>query len=150
MHPVKPMFTSTTPPRRWALWLALLLALLGALAPSVSQALTWARGGNAGLIEVCTSSGPRWMALGTFAAEADFSDATSLQQPVPDAPVSAQVLDHCPFCLLLADRAAPPPAHWSAMVLAAGQAAAPADRPLLFYPPFSAPAPPSRAPPTPL
>jgi len=140
------MFTSATPPRRWALWLALLLALFGALAPSVSQALNAARGGNTGLIEVCTSSGPRWMALGPLATEADFS-AASAAPPLPDAPVSAQVFDHCPFCLLLADRAAPPPASWPHRFLAAGPAAAPVDPQPNFYPPFSAPTPPSRAPP---
>ena len=78
----------------------MLLALFGALAPTVSHALNRARGDSSALVEVCTSVGPRWMALG---------QAHSFQADASEAPASAPVLDHCPFCLHFADRVAPPP-----------------------------------------
>lgn len=116
-----------------AVWLALCIALLGALAPTLSHALNGVQVGNAGLIEVCTSDGPRWMALpGTT----EPGRSTQLERPqardnagtvklLPDAPLSAEVFAHCPFCLLLADRAAPPPAAWHVTVAVAGESAAP-------------------------
>jgi len=112
----------TTPHRPWAVWLALCIALLGALAPTVSHAVNWARGDQASLIEICTSVGPRWMAV------SDASDSTSSD---PVAPVA---LDHCPFCTLLADRLAPPPQPLPLCFAAVGHADVPAAPPLAFLP----------------
>lgn len=97
----------------WVLWLALWLALFGALAPTVSHALTWAHGDREPLIEICTSAGPRWMALSTTA------------EAVPSDPTGAVVLDHCPFCLLMADRLAPPPQLQALFFAAPGHAVVP-------------------------
>lgn len=102
---------SATPQHRWALWLALLLALIGALAPTVSRTLNWARGGGVSLVEVCTSSGPRWMAWDPAPADSSLSPRS---EPSSEAEVSGNLaatalFDACPFCLLLADRSAPPP-----------------------------------------
>jgi len=147
MHRSRPMTQAHRPA---ALWLALLLAIFAALAPTVSRAMNWARGDHAGLVEVCTSAGPRWMAL----AQAPDSSATpgqlSATQPLSEAPTSSQILEHCPFCLLLADRAAPPPAHWPVDFLAPVQALAPVSAPLLFLHTFTAPTPPPRGPPHPV
>lgn len=151
MHRTQPMPVQYQRQRAWALWLALLLAAFAALAPTVSHALNWARGGHAGMIEVCTSSGPRWMALSQVMAQvdADSSDSAS-SRPVasPDAPVSGQFLEHCPFCLLLAERAALPSATWPLDFALPGHALAPPDLPQFFLPAFTAPAPPPRGPPT--
>jgi hypothetical protein len=93
--------TSTALSRRlWVGRLALLLALFGALAPTVSHALNWASGQTPALIEVCTSQGPHWMALGL---------PSDRQSDRPNKPDTATVFEHCPFCLLTAERLAPPP-----------------------------------------
>ena len=138
-----------------AVWLALCLALLGALAPTLSHALNGVRGGNAGLIEVCTSNGPRWMALpGTTEptethqlGRTQASDSPGAVTLRPDGPLSPAVFEHCPFCLLLADRAAPPPAAWHVTVAVAGESAAPTIAWTQFSPAFHTLTPPPRGPP---
>ena len=112
----------TTLHRPWAVWLALCLALLGALAPTVSHALVWAHGGQTPLIEICTSAGPRWMAL------------SNGSEPVPSDPATTAVLDHCPFCLLTADRMAPPPQPLPLRLAAAGHAGVLAPPPKVVLP----------------
>jgi hypothetical protein len=104
------------------LWLALWLALSGALAPTVSHALAWAQGDRAPLIEICTSAGPRWMAL------------SSASDAAPGDPATPAVLDHCPFCLLMADRMAPPPQPQALCFAAIGQANAPVTSATVFLP----------------
>ncbi|MDD2881251.1 MAG: DUF2946 family protein [Rhodoferax sp.] len=134
----------TTPHRPWAVWLALCMALLGALAPTVSHALNWAQGERAPLIEICTSVGPRWTA---FVSQADATD-TRLEGGVTDAatpldstpdpssrtPNSAAVLAHCPFCMLMADRIAPPPQPQHLCFAASGHTDAPVSPPLTCLP----------------
>lgn len=145
----------TTPHRPWAVWLALCIALLGALAPTVSHALNWARGGGAGLIEVCTSAGPRWMALADTtdrAATAQLETTEAGNNPSalamsPDGPLSAAVFDHCPFCTLFADRAAPQPQAWQVTVAMVGESVAPTVPQTHFFPVFYARTPPPRGPP---
>lgn len=85
--------------RPLGLWLALLLAVFGALAPVVSQALALTRSGAPMMMAICTSSEsePR-----QAANPAMFSSAEA-----PDGQPSAPALAHCPFCLLLADHVAP-------------------------------------------
>ena len=111
--------------RPWALALALLLAMVPALAPTLSHAIVWARGDIRPLVEVCTLGGPRWVALAfTQNAQPDAAGTTEFQTDSPDGPVSALGLDHCPFCLLSADRVAPPPhvmLHNFAVVVASGE-----------------------------
>jgi hypothetical protein len=100
MQPLRTLTSTTLSRRLWVGQLAWLLAVFGALAPTVSHALNWARGDGA-LIEVCTSTGPRWMALGP---------ASELQPEAPNKPDAGTVFEHCPFCLLVVDRIAPPSA----------------------------------------
>lgn len=111
--------------RPWALGLALLLAVVGALAPTLSHAIVWARGDVAPWVEVCTLSGPRWAPLAsTQNARPDASSPSEFQTDAPDGPAPALALDHCPFCLLFTDRAAPPPhsfVHIFAMVDESGE-----------------------------
>jgi hypothetical protein len=86
-----------TPLRRpWAVWLAVLIAVFSALAPTVSHALVLARGGAVPMVKICTSRGAQWVIANT---------------PVdsPDGQESLKSLDHCPFCLHTTDRVAPPP-----------------------------------------
>jgi hypothetical protein len=134
--------------RPWAVWLALCIALLGALAPTLSHALLAARGQNNPLVEVCTSTGPRWMALGVaadFAADASQQGSASDNDALPDQP--AAVLDHCPFCLLSVDRLAPLPEAGVKFFAAPGRAVAPQAPLTSFVVTFFAPSPPPRGPP---
>jgi len=81
--------------RPWAVWLALCVALVGALSVPMAHAVS--RADTAGLLEVCTSAGPQMLA----------TDGTG--QPTESAPFLA----HCPFCLQHADACAPPPPQLS-------------------------------------
>lgn len=70
--------------RTLAVWLALLIAVLGAIVPTLSHGLV--RTGDVPLVEICTSLGPHWVAL------TDSPDS-------PDSPESVTNIEHCPFCL---------------------------------------------------
>ena len=113
----------------WVVWLALCLALLGAVLPTLSHALVWARGDVSQLIEVCTSAGPRWMAL---PGAPDQAASAKVSAPDPRQPASATVLEHCPFCLLMADRLATPPQPHLGLFLAPGHAVVPTWPPTVF------------------
>ena len=91
--------------RPWAVWLTVLIAVFGALAPTVSHALVLARGGASPMVEICTTTGTQWVIASTAA------DA-------PEEQKSAMSLDHCAFCLHTADRTAPP-SHLSPIRFAA-------------------------------
>lgn len=97
------MTTLRSTARRWV-WLAWVAMLFGAMAPTVSRALA-ATNGPTGWIEVCTSTGARWVPLAT--GDVALPKA-AIEQP-PDTPDSLS-LNHCPFCLLSAERLGLPPA----------------------------------------
>ncbi len=106
--------------RRLYAWLALAAMLLGALAPTVSRALALARAPS--LQDVCRVGAPRAAApLIPIALDA------------PAAPASSAALDHCPFCLPIADRLGPPPAA-SMHFFNADSGLAPPDAQALFFP----------------
>lgn len=119
--------------RPLAVWLALLIALLGAIAPTLSHGLV--RAGDVPLVEICTSLGPRWVAL---------TDA-------PDSPGEQESelrIEHCPFCLHVTDRVAPP-THVSLHDFGVlGEAVSPALGQVYLFIPQSALVPPPRGPPT--
>jgi hypothetical protein len=95
---------------RVTVWLVMAVLLLGALAPTVSRALAALRSGQAD-IEVCTSQGPRRISPGQAGVVA-LAASPGIVRP-GDAPGGSRpppVLDHCPFCLLVAERLGPPPA----------------------------------------
>lgn len=78
--------------RPWAVWLAVLIVVFGALAPTVSHALALTYRVASMETEHCSSAGLVQTA----------SDSTGGQG-------AAAALVHCPFCLHLTDRLAPPP-----------------------------------------
>ncbi|HEY8905983.1 MAG TPA: DUF2946 family protein [Rhodoferax sp.] len=145
---------SGQPRHRWVLWLALWLAVFGAMAPTVSRTLNWARGDTGNQVEICTSTGPRWMALNpvgsaTAAPDATLVDGQDASRSESDpAPTPFPVLDHCPFCTLLADRVAPPLSMAFILRVLPGKAVIPTVPLALFHPSFQTRTPPSRAPPT--
>ncbi len=118
---------------RLILWLTVAVSLLGALAPTVSRALA-AAGSRALAIEVCTSEGPRWQLAATVevAATPAMTDPNSQSTVVPEGRDTALTLDHCPFCLLVAERLGPPPAA-SMHFFNAESGLAPPDAQALFF-----------------
>jgi hypothetical protein len=99
---------------RLAASIALAAMLLSALAPAISHALALRRASATSfLLEVCTTSGPRRLVLALARSDASASDrATPIPADSPDGQGSAPSLDHCPFCLPIADRLGPPPAAY--------------------------------------
>ena len=85
--------------RPWVVWLAVLIAVLGAMAPTVSHAVMLAKGQAMQGVEICTSEGTRWVAADVAASA---HDSTPL-------PGSVAPPAHCQFCLQTTDRVAPPP-----------------------------------------
>jgi hypothetical protein len=82
--------------RPWVVWLAVIIAVLGALAPTVSHALMLAKGQVPQGVEICTSAGPRWVS-------ADVVTSADVSVPMPG---SAAPPAHCQFCLQTTDRVA--------------------------------------------
>ena len=84
--------------RPWALWLALLLAVVSALGPSLSHGLAAGHGSVMALQDICISNGPDRLA-----------DASTPDQPAspasPETPLAGGLND-CPLCLLAQDRLA--------------------------------------------
>lgn len=74
----------------WLAWVCSIVMMLSALAPTVSRAL--AANGQPTWIEICTSNGSQWILA-----------AGSADQPAPDT----QAIDHCPLCVVAADKLAP-------------------------------------------
>lgn len=138
MSPNRTLTSNALSRRLWVGRLALLLALFGALAPTVSHALNWVHGDGPSLIEVCTSAGPRWMALG---------QASERQSDSTQTPETAAVFDHCPFCLLATDRLAPPPVAVVHAFIGAARYELVAPAPTFFVVTHTQPAPPPRGPP---
>lgn len=91
--------------RRFNAWLAILAFMLAALAPAVSQWLMASRHANVSWVEVCTSAGAKWVAIG--------NDAASIAQDAkaaPDDPSGQHAQAHCPFCLIQPHDLGLPPA----------------------------------------
>jgi hypothetical protein len=130
--------------RSWALWLALLLAVFGALVPTVSRTLVWAQG-NAAWVEICNTTGQRWVALGL--SDVETAGLRSDSYSDENAPDPARMLDHCPFCLLSADRTAPPSQAVVPHFALPGHAVVPVRQQVLTRFSFFALAPPPRGPP---
>ena len=126
--------------RPWAVWLALCVALVGALVPTLSHALAWSQGGAPGYGAICTTA-----TSGTAAADAAGSPADSAGS---GGQGSAMSLVHCALCLQTSDRCAPPPARSVAICLPTSQAHTSAVLHTPFYatPFYSSAAP--RGPPT--
>ena len=76
--------------RRFTAWLALVALLLGALAPTVTQAMV-AGSDRADWLEICTATGMVWVKAGT----GELSESL----PEGSAPTS-EVGQHCPWCTL--------------------------------------------------
>ncbi len=87
--------------RRFSAWLAMLALVLGALAPTVTQAMM-ASGDRADWVEVCSVSGMVWVKVGAE-DRGDLPPASGT--PTGDAP------QHCAWCTLQAGVAGLPEAQ---------------------------------------
>lgn len=136
--------------RPFAVWFAVWIALLGALAPTVSHAVALSRGGAAGVIEICTSSGSRWLLIqssGTTVAPTDGATDTLFAVDSKTGQESALSLNHCPFCLLSTDRVAPAPHSLVHLFVVLGDSPEPAVRQAFFFSHHHPPGAPPRGPP---
>lgn len=118
--------------RPLAVWLALLIAVLGAIASTLSHGLV--RAGQVPIVEICTSLGPRWV------APADSSTAQS--HGVPELHI-----EHCPFCLHNTDHAVLPPQAFFIGFGILGGHVVPTVRQAFLFIDLHAVAPPPRGPP---
>jgi hypothetical protein len=87
--------------RRFTAWLAMLALVLGALAPTLAQAMV-SGDDRADWLEVCSVSGMFWVKAGT----GEVSD----QQPESGSPMGAAG-QHCAWCTLHGGAAGLPVAH---------------------------------------
>ena len=138
--------------RNFAVWLAVWIAVFGALAPTVSHALVWSQGGSGAWTEICTTIGTRWVKLGLAQNDAPHNtgaeaSAAQIQTDSPDGPESAVSLDHCPFCLLSTDRVAPPPHVLIHLFAVSSEFKVPTVRQAFLLLPHFALTPPPRGPP---
>jgi Protein of unknown function (DUF2946) len=92
--------------RRFTAWLAMLALVLGALAPTVTQAVV-SGGERDGWVQICSVSGMVWV-------KADASSAGA-QQPASGAPDAGQ---HCAWCTLHGGAAGLPEANLGSPLLA--------------------------------
>jgi Protein of unknown function (DUF2946) len=83
--------------RRFTAWLAMLAMVLGALAPTVAQAVV-VSSDRAGWVEVCSVSGMTWVQV----------DADTASSDNPSSPGADSAM-HCPWCTLHGGAADLPP-----------------------------------------
>ncbi len=89
-------------------WIALLAITLAALMPTVSRALARGSASPVSWTEVCTASGVQRVKLDRSEIIEDAKSTVS-SEPGGNLPAH-KPLDHCPLCLLAADRLGPAPA----------------------------------------
>jgi D-alanyl-lipoteichoic acid acyltransferase DltB (MBOAT superfamily) len=122
---------------RWGVWFAVLIAVYGALAPTVSHAIALAQSGTAGAIQICTPQGMQFIT----------TDSAGYSAVSSDGPESVLSLSHCPFCLHTTDRVAPPPHLLPYLFLDQGRQQEVPDWQAFSFVNFTAFAPPPRGPP---
>ena len=95
---MRPLRGTTQLRAPWALWFALFVAWVGALAPAVPHAVAWSQGIAPSYLAICSTPGARADNAGGTKVAADSSKKD---------PQAALSLAHCPFCLHASDRALP-------------------------------------------
>ena len=107
-------------------WIALLAITLAALMPTVSRALASSRAElPVGWVEVCSGAEVQWLSAAT-------GELTRNYPVDPDEP-HAMLLDACAYCVLAAERPAPP-TQASLLLSLPGRAVAPGAPPVYRAP----------------
>lgn len=117
-----------------AVWLALLISVFGALAPTLSLATSGTGADAQAMMEICSSSGSHWVATDT----------------APDSPggqESRLYSHHCPLCLHHSDRVLPPPRALSQGFGTVGEPVTPTIGQAFLFITLPARVPPPRGPP---
>lgn len=70
--------------QKWVHWIAILAILMSALAPSLSQAVSLAKGGQGFSVEICAADG---------------SKSTQFIQTADDESSHINKSEHCPYCI---------------------------------------------------
>jgi hypothetical protein len=96
--------------RPGAVWLMLCVLVFSVLAPTASMALVSNTASGPAGYEVCTPSGPTWIA----------ADPDQSAPETPDGRDSGKASPHCPFCLQPTDRGVAPPPHQPYLFLVQG------------------------------
>lgn len=120
--------------RPLAVWLAVLIAVFAALAPTLSHALVLARGDAVPTVELCTSTGMQRV-------------ASPLPMDSPDGQESVPTLNVCPFCLPSTDRVVPAPHPFVHLFIVQGEHEESTIRQAFFFFIHFALTPPPRGPP---
>jgi hypothetical protein len=101
--------------QRLIAWIAIVAALLGTLAPTVSRAMARENAGRL-LVAVCSASGTHWLALDRAATDGDAGTGSG------EWTLS---LDRCPCCFAQAGAAAPPPFPFAIALIASAHEPSP-------------------------
>jgi hypothetical protein len=117
-----------------AVWLALLIALFGAIAPTLSVAMGGTGSSVPAMVDICSSGGDH------AATAENAADTTS-------DPTTGLFVRHCPLCLHAADRVLPLPSAAIAFFGMLGEPVSPATEPAFAFITPPARVPPPRGPP---
>jgi hypothetical protein len=112
--------------RPLAIWVTVLVAVLFALAPTLTHALAFAGVAGAQRMDICTTQGPQTVAP-------DTAQATDSSAGQDAAPTHLSSQPHCPFCLHHADRCVPVPPLLPYLLMDQGGPQEIADGQAFFY-----------------
>lgn len=117
-----------------AVWLALLIVVLGALLPTLSLATSGTGTSPQAMMEICSSNGSHWVS----------ADSSPNSSGGPESGLSA---NHCSLCLHHADRVLPPSRTLSQGFGTVGEPVAPTIGQAFLFITLPARVPPPRGPP---
>jgi hypothetical protein len=129
------------------LWLALLIAVFGALAPTRSHPHVSSQG-EVMTMAVCTNTGICWLVVEPPPADASaLCSAQTLQTGISAAPTAGHIWDHCSLCLIFGFFGAAAVHVWVADFVVQGAPALARFVQVFFHVDFFLPSPPPRGPP---
>jgi hypothetical protein len=129
------------------LWLALLIAVFGAITPTRSHPHVGSQG-EVLAMAVCTSTGMCWLVKEPPPPDASsLCSAQTVQTDNKDAPAAGRIWDHCPLCLIFGFFGAAAVHVWAADFAMQGAPVLALLAPVAFDFEFFLPLPPPRGPP---
>jgi hypothetical protein len=129
------------------LWLALMIAVFGALAPTRFHPHVGSQGAVLAMA-VCTSTGMCWLQVEPPPPDASATcSAQTVQASEKAAPATGRIWDHCPLCLILGFFGAAAAHVWVSDFAVLGAPAIFLFAQVVFHFDFFLPSPPPRGPP---